>query len=227
MQTIRNRELLITEIFHSIQGEGSHAGLPYVFVRLTGCNLRCRYCDTAYAFKGGTKMTIEEVLAKVREFGCTHVLLTGGEPLLQRPSIELLRALHGQGYEISIETHGEISVAAASPYARLIMDIKTPSSGMCRGGYRKNIPFLKTNDEIKFVIASEEDYSWARDVVRNERLPVQTILFSPVQAASGSPGKVPGVQLRWLAEQIIADGLNVRLQVQLHKIIWGSDIRGV
>lgn len=227
MNSSRKSQVLITEIFHSIQGEGTHAGLPYVFVRLTGCNLRCSYCDTSYAFKGGTMLSITEILERVGAFGCNRVLLTGGEPLLQRSSLPLVRALHDAGYSLSIETHGELSVAAASPYARLIMDIKTPSSGMCRGGYRKNLKFLKTNDEVKFVIASEEDYFWSRDVVRNERIPARTILFSPVQQAAHCPGKFPGVRLQWLAEQIIRDRLDVRLQVQLHKIIWGSDVRGV
>ncbi len=227
MTPSRNQQVLVTEIFHSIQGEGTHSGLPYVFVRLTGCNLRCRYCDTSYAFKGGTMLSIPEILEKVGTFRCSRVLLTGGEPLLQRSSLPLIRALHAAGYSLSIETHGELPVAAASPYARLIMDIKTPSSGMCRGGYLKNLQFLKTNDEVKFVIASEEDYYWSRDVVRNERIPAQTILFSPVHQAANCPGEFPGIQLQWLAEQIIRDGLDVRLQIQLHKLIWGSDIRGV
>ena len=227
MNAIRQQPLLVNEIFHSIQGEGTHAGLRYVFVRLSGCNLRCSYCDTSYAFKGGRRMSVDEVAEKVLEFGCKNVLLTGGEPLLQRPSPELVRRLASAGLQVSIETHGEVSIESVAAHARIIMDIKTPSSGMCRGGFEKNLLFLKTNDEIKFVIASQEDYFWARGIVGSRALPVGTILFSPAQPASGAPGKFAGVELRWLAEQIVKDRLGVRLQVQLHKLIWGSDIRGV
>ncbi|NDD92254.1 radical SAM protein, partial [bacterium] len=148
--------LVVSEIFHSIQGEGTHAGLPYVFVRLTGCNLRCTYCDTSYAFHGGSKHTVEDVVEKVRSYRCKNVLLTGGEPLMQRHSKALCRALFHEGFEVSIETHGDAPIEAVTPFARIIMDIKTPSSGMCREGFRRNLPFLKTNDEIKFVIASPE-----------------------------------------------------------------------
>jgi len=223
----RDEKLLITEIFHSIQGEGTHSGIPYVFVRLTGCNLRCTYCDTSYAFKGKQSFPISEIIKKVREYGCNHVLITGGEPLIQRSTATLCRTLSQSQFDVSIETHGEAPIECVSPFARIIMDIKTPSSGMNRGGFRKNLKFLKHSDEIKFVIASPEDYYWARDLVMNETLPTKNLLFSPVENAPNSPGKFPGIELKWLAEKIIADRLSVRLQIQLHKKIWGSEIRGV
>lgn len=219
--------LLVTEIFHSLQGETSLSGVPFAFIRLTGCNLRCRYCDSAYAFKGGTKMSIEQILAAIRPYGVEHVLLTGGEPLLQRQAPELARKLKEAGYQVSIETHGEVSIEKVAPHARIIMDIKTPSSGMARGGFVRNLPFLKSSDEIKFVIASREDYEWAKQVMREHALPTEIVLFSPVVAAKGSPGTVPGVEPRWLAERILEDRLRARLQLQLHKLLWGADQRGV
>ncbi len=220
-------QVLITEIFHSLQGETSLTGVPFAFIRLTGCNLRCRYCDSAYSFKGGKKMSIAAILDEVRPYKVRHVLLTGGEPLLQRQAPALVDALRAEGYEVSIETHGEVSIAAVSDRARIVMDIKTPGSGMCRGGWEKNLELLKPSDEIKFVICSPEDYLWARDIVRGGRLPVREILFSPVVPALGSPGVVPGVDPRWMAERILEDRLPVRLQLQLHKILWGADRKGV
>jgi len=220
-------DLLITEIFHSLQGETSLVGVPFAFIRLTGCNLRCSYCDSTYAFKGGTKMTIAQILAKIRPFGVKHVLLTGGEPLLQRNTSELLDALKKENYEVSIETHGEVSIERFASRARIIMDVKTPASGMSRGGFKSNLRFLKTNDEVKFVIASEDDYVWAKDVLKTHDFPTREILFSPVMRTRGSPGDYPGVEPRWLAERILEDRLPVRLQVQLHKLLWGADTTGV
>jgi 7-carboxy-7-deazaguanine synthase len=222
------KDLLITEIFHSLQGETSLSGIPFAFIRLTGCNLRCRYCDSAYAFKGGRKMSVAAVLDEVRPYRVRHALLTGGEPLLQRQAPELVDALLREGYQVSIETHGEVSIAAVADRARIIMDIKTPGSGMNRGGWEKNLPFLKPSDEVKFVICSESDYAWAREVVSSGKFSrVGEILFSPVVPAAGSPGTVPGVNPRWMAERILEDRLPVRLQVQLHKILWGADRKGV
>lgn len=221
------KDLLITEIFHSLQGETSLSGVPFAFIRLTGCNLRCTYCDSTYSFKGGKKMSILEVLKTIECFQVKHVLVTGGEPLLQRQTPALVEALNAAGYSVSIETHGEISVASVVKNARIIMDIKTPSSGMSRGGYKKNLPLLKASDEIKFVIASPEDYVWARQIVMSRELPTQEILFSPMVQAKFSPGTAPGVQPRWLAERILEDRLPVRLQLQLHKILWGTDQKGV
>jgi 7-carboxy-7-deazaguanine synthase len=219
--------LLVTEIFHSLQGETSLSGIPFAFIRLTGCNLRCTYCDSSYAFKGGKRMSIEEILRAITPFGVKHVLVTGGEPLLQRQTPALVRALKNSGYIVSIETHGEVSVREVADDARLIMDIKTPSSGMCRGGFKHNLPLLKPSDEIKFVIASRDDYVWASQMVRDLRLPTQEVLFSPAFPAQGSPGSFPGVETRWLAEKILEDRLPVRMQLQLHKLVWGKDTRGV
>ncbi len=221
------KDLLVTEIFHSLQGETSLAGVPFAFVRLTGCNLRCSYCDSAYAFKGGRRMRISEVLEAIRPYSVKHVLLTGGEPLLQRQTPDLARALIDAGYQVSVETHGEVSIASIASLARVIMDVKTPSSGMCRQGFRKNVPLLKAQDEVKFVIASREDYDWAKGILREIRFPVNEILFSPVMSTVGAPGFYPGVEPLWLAEQILADRLPVRMQIQLHKILWGADRRGV
>lgn len=220
-------DLLVTEIFHSLQGETSFTGLPFAFIRLTGCNLRCTYCDTSYAFKGGTRLRICEVIEQITPYKVAHVLITGGEPLLQRQTPELVEALKNEGYQVSIETHGEVSVEAVSGRARIIMDIKTPSSGMMRGGFEQNLKFLKPSDEIKFVIASESDYQWARDIVMSGRLPTQEVLFSPALPAQGSPSTFPGVGPAWLAAQILKDHLQVRFQIQLHKILWGADQRGV
>jgi 7-carboxy-7-deazaguanine synthase len=219
--------LLVTEIFHSLQGETSLSGIPFTFIRLTGCNLRCVYCDSAYAFKGGTRMSEEEVMTRVRQVGAKEVLLTGGEPLLQRGTLPLIHRLKAEGYRVSIETHGEVPIREASALARIVMDIKTPSSGMCRGGYAKNLADLKPSDEIKFVIASPSDYLWARDLVNSGSLPEVEILFSPVMEVNGSPGKPEGVAPRALAEWILRDRLPVRFQLQLHKILWGADTRGV
>lgn len=224
---MREPFLLITEIFHSLQGETSLAGIPFAFIRLTGCNLRCTYCDSAYAFKGGKKYSINEILAKIKPFGVKNVLLTGGEPLLQRPLPDLIDALSAAGYSVSIETHGEVSIERVAKRARIIMDIKTPASKMNRGNWRINLPYLKKEDEVKFVIAAPEDYIWARDIVREGIIPTSEILFSPVMRTQGAPGEYAGVDPTWLADQVLKDRLPVRMQVQLHKILWGNDRRGV
>lgn len=220
--------LLITEIFHSLQGETSLSGVPFVFVRLTGCNLRCVYCDSAYSFKGGRRLSLAAALEEVRKFPARHVLLTGGEPLLQRGTLPFIRMLNEAGYAVSIETHGEVSIREAAPLARIIMDIKTPGSGMCRGGFRENLTFLKAGDEIKFVITSKSDYEWASQQVREGLAGMnREILFSPAVPAQGSPGAMSGVSPRDLAEWILRDGLPVRFQIQLHKYLWGPDTKGV
>ena len=219
--------MLVTEIFHSIQGETSLSGVPFVFIRLTGCNLRCTYCDSAYAFKNGTKMSLDDVIENVKKYEVKHVLLTGGEPLLQRNTGILLDRLISENYKVSIETHGEISIENFYNRARIIMDIKTPSSKMNREGYKNNLKFLKKTDEIKFVIASKSDYEWAKNIVKNTPLPTDEILFSPALNAYGMPGTFEGVNARWLAEKILEDRLPVRFQIQLHKYIWGQDTRGV
>lgn len=220
-------DLLVTEIFHSLQGETSLTGVPFAFIRLTGCNLRCSYCDSSYAFKGGKRMRISEIIETISPFQVQHVLLTGGEPLLQRQTPELVTALVKAGYQVSIETHGEVSIAKVTQQARIVLDIKTPSSGMCRGGYQKNLNLLKVSDEVKFVIASPEDYTWAKQIVLSRQIPTREILFSPAIPALKSPGTFPGIPASWLAEKILEDRLPVRLQIQLHKILWGPDRHGV
>lgn len=218
--------LLVNEIFHSLQGETSLSGVRFGFIRLTGCNLRCTYCDSAYAFKGGQQMSIPQILEAIRPFEVSHVLVTGGEPLLQRETPELVSALKQAGYQVSIETHGEVSLEPVAGAARIIMDIKTPASGMSRGEFKKNLPLLQPTDEIKFVIASPEDYEWAREIVR-AGLPVREVLFSPAQPHAAAPGSYPGVEPLWLAERILEDRLPVRFQLQLHKQLWGPDRKGV
>jgi 7-carboxy-7-deazaguanine synthase len=219
-------QLLITEIFYSLQGETSLSGVPFIFVRLTGCNLRCTYCDSAYSFKGGTKMTFDEVMHEVKKYNTKHVLMTGGEPLLQRGTLPFVDRLKKEGYEVSIETHGEVSIANAVSKARIIMDIKTPGSKMNRGKYKENLALLKKEDEIKFVITSPSDYEWAKEIVR-AGLPTSEILFSPVMKAKGSPGVYEGIEPLALAESILKDQLPVRFQLQLHKLLWGADTKGV
>lgn len=222
------QDLLITEIFHSLQGETSLTGVRFAFIRLTGCNLRCTYCDSTYSFKGGTKMSIEQILETIRPYEVRHVLLTGGEPLLQRNTEALAKRLIHEGFTVSIETHGEVSIEKFAKSCRIVMDIKTPSSGMQRGGYKINIPFLKRSDEIKFVIASEEDYAFARELIEKEKLSeVCDILLSPAVIAKAQPGSFPGITSRWLAEKILEDHLPVRMQIQLHKLLWGADQKGV
>ncbi len=224
---MRETSLLVTEIFHSLQGETSLVGVPFVFVRLTGCNLRCTYCDSAYAFKGGKKYSIPAILAEIEPYRAKHVLLTGGEPLLQRPVPALVEALRDAGYLVSVETHGEVSVEKIAGRARIIMDVKTPSSQMARGNWRANLQHLGPGDEVKFVIASPADYDWAKQILSTTSFPTSEILLSPVMRTLGSPGEFPGVEPRWLAESILADRLPVRMQLQLHKLLWGADRRGV
>jgi 7-carboxy-7-deazaguanine synthase len=221
------QDLLITEIFHSLQGETSLSGVPFAFIRLTGCNLRCSYCDSSYSFKGGSKMSIDDVLLRIKPYGVKHVLLTGGEPLLQRQTPALLERLRTEGYQVSIETHGEVSIEKVAGRARIILDIKTPSSGMSRGGYKNNLPMLRKSDEVKFVIASESDYEWAREIVLAGEIPTEEILLSPAVQSKGMPGAFPGIKPRWLAEKILEDRLPVRMQLQLHKLLWGADQKGV
>lgn len=223
--------LLVSEIFYSLQGESSLSGLPFVFIRLSGCNLRCTYCDTSYSFKGGNTYSIKEVLEKIHHYPTPHVLITGGEPLLQRQTPALIEALIQSNRRVSIETHGEVSLgkipASLRSTTRIIMDIKTPASGMSRGGFIQNFKFLKSTDEIKLVIASKEDYLWAKNLVLTQSLPTQEILFSAAMQNTQQPGKFPGIEPAWLAEKILEDRLPVRLQLQLHKILWGEAKRGV
>lgn len=205
--------LRITEIFHSLQGETRTVGLPTVFVRLTGCPLRCQYCDTAYAFHGGQRMSLEEVVARVAEWQPRHVTVTGGEPLAQPSCLALLEALCDAGHEVSLETSGALSVAGVDPRVVKVVDLKTPDSGELHRNDYDNIDYLGPEDQVKFVICSRVDYDWARLTMDRYRLAerVGEVLFSP------SFGQQDATEL---AEWILQDRLPVRLQIQLHKLLW-------
>ena len=209
----------VTEIFHSIQGESTHAGRPCAFIRLTGCPLRCSWCDTAYAFYGGRDMTQDDIVDRVRSFNCGLVEVTGGEPLSQPASLPLLTRLCDEGFEVLVETSGAIDTAGVDQRAHVILDIKCPGSGMADRMYWPNLDRLRPQDEAKFVIKDRADYEWMRNVVRRENLPARcTVLVSPVFGE---------VDIRHVAEWVLADKLPVRFQLQMHKYIWAPDMRGV
>lgn len=208
--------LKITEVFHSLQGEASSSGWPTVFVRLTGCPLRCRYCDTAYAFTGGEWWSISELVEKVLGFGARHVCVTGGEPLAQPRCLDLLKALCDRGLEVSLETSGAIDISAVDPRVCRVVDIKTPGSGEVERNLDANVAELRENDVLKFVICDRADYDWTRGWLdAHPKLPCD-VFFSP------SYEELAG---RELADWILEDRLNVRLQLQLHKLLWG-DVAG-
>ncbi len=208
----------VTEIFFSIQGEGTRAGRPCVFVRFTGCDLRCAYCDTAYAFHGGRDMTRAEIVEGVARHPCKLVLLTGGEPMLQKELPDLARDLLSRGYEVTIETHGQRPLDALPREVVRIVDVKTPGSGEVTTDFAY-LDALAAADEVKFVVCSEADFRWSRDVVRRHRLEGRVhVLFSPVWGQ---------VEPRDLARWILEAGLDARLSLQVHKLIWGPDARGV
>jgi 7-carboxy-7-deazaguanine synthase len=234
--------MVITEIFRSIQGEGTRAGLPCIFVRLTGCNLRCTWCDTAYAFHGGAKMSVEEVAARVDELsvmpaqaqavtGASQKLslveLTGGEPLLQPEIIPLSQRLLDSGYRVMVETSGERPVAALPRDVIKIVDVKCPDSGEPSTFLMENLEALDIKDEIKFVIATRRDYEFARDFTERHDVArrVHQVIFSPVHADPA--GAWPGLNAQELVEWILVDGLPVRLGLQIHKFIWHPATRGV
>jgi len=207
--------LKITEIFHSLQGEAQFVGMPTVFVRLTGCPLRCHYCDTAYAFHGGEWWTLAEILERVAQFGARDVCVTGGEPLAQRACVTLLAALCERGYRVSLETSGALSVAGIDPRVSRVVDVKTPGSGEEPRNLYPQLQSLNDLDQIKFVITSRADYEWSRALLAEQALDQRCgVLFSP---AFGQ------VEPRELAEWILADRLPVRFQVQLHKLLWGDE----
>lgn len=210
----------MTEIFLSIQGESSRAGLPCVFVRATGCHLRCVWCDTDYAFHGGREMTVAEVLAEIEEMagGCRLVEITGGEPLLQRDTVALAERLLQQGYTVLCETNGSLDLSPLPRDVIKIMDIKCPGSGEAERNLWENLDRLGPADEIKFVIRDRADYEWARDVIRERRLAGRRLLIAPVWGELG---------LAALADWLLEDGLPVRLQTQLHKHIWSPQVAGV
>jgi len=205
--------LRITEIFFSLQGETSRVGLPTVFVRLTGCPLRCGYCDTAYAFHGGESLTLEKIIAEVSRYQTRYVTVTGGEPLAQKRCLDLLGALADCGYDVSLETSGALDMAQVDSRISKILDIKTPGSGESAKNLWTNLAYLTPQDEIKFVLCSEADYIWAKQMLAEHRLATLCpVLLSPAHGE---------LEPRTLAEWILRDALPVRMQMQLHKQIWG------
>lgn len=206
------QQLRINEIFFSIQGESTRAGLPTSFIRLSGCPLRCTYCDTEYAFKGGKRMTIDSIMEEIAQYPTKYVTVTGGEPLAQNLCIDLLYQLVEAGYLVSIETSGAFDVSKVDPRVMLVMDLKTPDSGEEKKNLFSNLAYLKPTDQIKFVICSEKDYQWSKELIIEHQLTSKVeLLFS---ASWGEQS------LSELANWILADGLEVRFQAQLHKVIW-------
>jgi 7-carboxy-7-deazaguanine synthase len=244
-----SESLVINEIYLSLQGESTFAGLPCIFVRLTACNLRCSYCDTAYAFKEGKRMPLNEVKLEVHrlaapfqqcrasEFRLPLVELTGGEPLLQQSSLPLMKALSDDRFTVLLETSGAHDVAGVDPRVRRIMDLKCPSSGEVARNRWENLPLLKSTDEIKFVIGTNEDYAWSKEMIAVHKLDaICPLLFSWVhpltpeqqdKSLKPAPSDQTPISRQELANRIITDALPVRFQVQLHKLIWPADQRGV
>ena len=205
--------LRINEIFYSIQGESSRIGMPTVFVRLTGCPMRCTYCDTAYAFHDGQQKEIEEIIQEIKKFDTNYVTVTGGEPLAQKNCIDLMNQLCELGYQVSLETGGALDIKDVHSKVKIILDVKTPKSNEDKNNFWPNLANIRTNDEIKFVIQDYEDFSWSMDIIEKYQLNQSQILFSPVYNVLAS---------EQLAEWILKHQLNVRLQLQLHKILWGE-----
>ena len=210
----------LTEIFYSIQGESTHAGRPCVFVRLTGCPLRCTWCDSEYTFTGGEKVSVEEVLARVAQYDCKLVEVTGGEPLVQKEAFELIHQLCERGYEVLIETSGAVDIEPVDRRAKIILDVKCPASGEADRNLWSNLEKLHDHDEVKFVIGSREDYEWSRGQLQEHRLAerCRAVLFSPIFGR---------IDPRQIVEWILADKLPVRFQLQMHKFIWTPTARGV
>ena len=212
MDNLNNTTLNITEIFYSLQGEAKEVGIPTVFVRLTGCPLRCNYCDTVYAFKGNNPLSIQHILDEVAQYNTRYVCVTGGEPMAQSNCLKLLDSLIDSGYNVSMETSGSIDIAPVNNKVSIVMDIKTPSSTEEHQNRYENLPILKSKDQLKFVIASRSDFDWCNEILDNHEVESE-VLFSPVYES------LKPVQL---ADWILEKKLNVRLQVQLHKILWGD-----
>lgn len=211
--------LFVSEIFHSIQGESTYAGLPCVFVRLAGCNLDCAWCDTRYARSGGREMSLTTIIREVLKFHCPLVEVTGGEPLLQPAALELMKRLADRKLAVLLETNGSLNIQPVDPRVIRIMDIKCPGSGQAERNFAPNVLFLRRTDEVKFVLIDRADYDWAKEVVKREKLADKCeVLFSPVL------GRLDPAEL---AGWILADRLPVRFQMQLHKVIWPNRERGV
>lgn len=211
--------LRVHEVFYSLQGESTRAGLPCVLVRLTGCQMRCSWCDTEYAFHEGAWRSVDDVVAEVAGFGCRLVEVTGGEPLLQPGSLTLMRRLADRGFEVLLETGGGLDVSPVDPRVRRVVDVKCPGSGEHAANHWPNLDLLRPTDELKMVLAGEEDYRWARDLVVGRRLAERCpVHFSPVHGR---------LDPRDLAAWILRDRLPVRLSLQLHKLLWGAATRGV
>lgn len=213
--------LRVTEIFRSIQGESTHAGRPCTFVRLTGCPMRCVWCDSEYTFSGGDHVSLANVMEQVRDFDCKLVEVTGGEPLAQQEALTLIENLCSEGYEVLVETGGFFSTERVDPRANIILDIKCPASGEAERNYWPNLDRLRPDrDEVKFVIANHEDWNYARDMIAHHTLDkrARAVLISPAWGE---------VDLKSLADWVSSSGLNVRMQLQLHKYIWGPEVRGV
>jgi 7-carboxy-7-deazaguanine synthase len=215
-----DRRLRVTEIYASVQGESTHVGKPCVFVRLTGCNLRCTWCDSVFTFTGGQHRDVEEVAAEAHSFGIHTIEVTGGEPLVQKNANALMQRLLDLGHEVLLETSGSRSIADVPDAVRVILDFKPPDSGEARANLWENVDLLRPKDEVKFVIASRADYEWSREIVRRHALDQKAgaVLFSPVW------GQLQPVEL---ANWIVDDRLPVRFQLQLHKVLWPADARGV
>jgi 7-carboxy-7-deazaguanine synthase len=213
--------LRVTEIFRSIQGESTHAGRPCTFVRLTGCPMRCTWCDSEYTFAGGDHLSIDEVMKQVRDFACRLVEVTGGEPLAQREAFDLIRRLCEESYEVLIETGGYVSIENLDPRAKVILDVKCPASGEAERNYWPNLARLRPEqDEVKFVVADRADWDFARKVIGDYDLEnrARSILISPAWKQ---------IDLPELADWIVESGMNARMQLQMHKYIWGPDVHGV
>ena len=207
--------LRITEIFYSLQGEARSVGCPTVFIRLTGCPLRCGYCDTSYAFQGGEWYSLDDILQEVARYNTRHVTVTGGEPLAQKPCLNLLSRLCDAGYQVSLETSGAMDVSAVDSRVVKVMDIKTPASGEVDKNLDSNLQYLTSQDQVKFVLSDRQDYDWAVALLRQQALAEKCeVLFSPVYGQ---------LDARQLADWILADQLPVRFQIQLHKLLWGDE----
>lgn len=211
--------LVINEIFHSIQGESSYTGSPCVFVRLTYCNLRCSFCDSEYAFYDGKQMTIEEILSVVKDYRCKLVEITGGEPLFQVNVHELMKRLCDEGLEVLLETGGSLDISKVDPRVKRIVDFKCPSSKMAKRNLWDNVKHLRSSDEVKFVIGNREDYEWSKEKIREYELDKKCLILMSVVFGELEPAL--------LAEWLLEDKLNIRLQLQMHKYIWNPETRGV